>query len=477
MTDITKKQFVFSSRRLVINNMREYEIFGKFLYVHDQLRFCRCTTADNKTAVLLGNAFCADVVGKRAEEDIGALAGTDTLSLTRWWTGRWVLITEGELISDASGLMNVLYGWQKADWIISSSPALLAVLLRADAKEQVKSTGISWRILPGSILPGVKTLLCTQKILFGNQTLSIAPKQWIRDYRALSTGEKCRRVADMLVAVCQNMHRYSGRQIWLALTGGKDSRLVLSALLGAGVPFSVYTAAHPQISHADKTVPVQLAKSFGVEHRYLKSGAADPDMRLDYDRFCAGNANGADAYFYTHGVFSQIPKDALVIRSGLFEAGQTYARSYASPDEQSFFCDMAAYYRDLQYGDQKTAFAEWQRHTAENEIAHIDLRDRFYIEQRVGGWVSAIEQSLDMNDFLSIQIANNAELLSVLLSCQAEEREALSLSYETMRLLEPGVLSFPVNRKTWQDKIAHIADICKHPATKFKNFVRKKLKK
>jgi len=169
-----------------------------------------------------------------------------------------------------------------------------------------------------------------------------------------------------------------------------------------------------------------------------------------------------------------MPKHAVVIRSGLYEAGQTYGRSIAGADTDSFVRGVTGYYSALRDDlRQREAFSQWMESVRENPFHFVDIRDRFYVEQRVGGWAAAIEQSLDMNDFISIQIANCPELLSVLLSATEQERKELALSYRTMELLEPGVLSFAVNKTNFTDKLLRVKGILKNPFGKLRNYFNK----
>lgn len=475
MTDIAKKQYVLSSCPVCVENMQEHKIAGKYLYTHRELNMGTWHTADGRQVIVLGNAFCTDTAGKRPQEDIAAFAGEDIADATRYWTGRWTLITENELRNDAAGLMGAYYAEYENGWVVTSSPALLAQVTGKNSRGTVKPDGISWQIVPGCIVEGGKSLLCTQRLCFTQTGLSTAPDHWIRDRRSLSTQEKCRAVADMLVNGSKNIHAFSGRDILLALTGGKDSRLTFSALLRSAVPFSCYTAQHENISNADKTVPQKLAKTFGISHRYIKNAKMDKSRLWDYIRFTAGNSNGADAQFFARGQFDDLPENAVVIRSGLYEAGQTYGRSIAGADRDSFIKGMTGYYSELANDPVQTeAFSQWMKNTQEDPLDFVDLRDRFYMEQRIGGWAAAIEQSLDMNDFVSIQIANCSELLSVLLSAAGQERKELALSFQTMELLEPKVLSFAVNKASLSDKLIRVKGILKNPVRKIRNYLSKK---
>ena len=473
MTPITKKQYVISSKELALEGVTEYHLFGRYLYVGDGLKVTQCEAADGKTLLLLGHAYCMDRAGKSVEEDMAAFCGDDLVALTQHWTGRFVLMTESMLLTDATGLMSAFYRCDGDGYCVSSSLAVIADVLGLSSERSVPNTGLTWQLLPRTLIPTVRALLCTQRLDFAERALTVEPIMWMQDGCSLSTEEKCRTVAKLLENGVRNMAQYSGREIMLALTGGKDSRLTMAALLRAKVPFSAYTAEHDTISGSDKTVPPQLCKMFDVPHRVIGKGKTDAARVADYRLFTAQNANGADAIFYARGQYEPLG-EALVLRSGLYEAGQTFGRSIAGGTEKTFAEGLRTYYSEIRANaEQNHALDEWLVTVRDNPDGFADIRDRFYVEQRVGGWVAAIEQSLDMNEFVSIQIANCPALLSILLSCNEEERKTLALMYETMRVLEPQVLEIPVNRRSLGDRIRYVLHILRHPVTKFKNFYHK----
>ena len=474
MTDISKKQYLISSTPLVLDGMKERRLGQVYLYTGEKLNITECRTADSKVALIIGNAFCTDAQDKRVERDVEKCEEKDILGATRYWTGRWALITENLISVDATGLMSAFYLTEDGGWLISSSLALISRVTGKDTVGNVRRVGLTWQMLPYTIIPGVKGISCFQYIDFSSGEIRPCPKVWVLDKRETGTEEKCRAVSEMLVNAAHNIHKYSGKRILLALTGGKDSRVTFSALLKSGVPFSAYTAEHTNISSADKTVPKKLCKMFGIEHRYIKREGFSKQKYNDYLNFCAGNSNGADADFYACGQFSKIDEDTVVIRSGIFELGQTFARGYASPEAESFAKDVKSFYSELSGGGaQEKAFDEYMRFVKEMPVEHIDLRDRYYLEQRVGGWASAIEQSLDINGFTSVQIANCEELLSVLASCNEKERAELSLSYEVIRMLEPRALDVPVNKRTLADKLGRVASVLNDPVGKIKRVINK----
>ena len=84
------------------------------------------------------------------------------------------------------------------------------------------------------------------------------------------------RVAAALVAAVAPL-RSVPEPVELSLTGGKDSRLVVAALVAAGVPVRARTHGFPQ--HPDVVVAAEVARLLGIEHDVRTP--ATPEARID----------------------------------------------------------------------------------------------------------------------------------------------------------------------------------------------------
>ena len=473
MKEFVKKQYVISSQRYDFPEMEETVLPYGFLYTHHELN--TLTIRKDKESIYgLGNAFCMDCADKSIQTDISAWKSIDDVYSTRYWTGRWVCVIGNTIITDASGLMPAFYCTEGGNWIISSSLAILSQMSGRTIDTPVGESGINWSVLPGTSIEGINKLLPLQKIVLTDKGLVIRENNWIIDYSEQSTYTKCLRMAELLENGLKNISQFSGRKIYLALTGGKDSRLVFAALLKAGVEFNAYTAEHDKISHSDRTIPNMLASTFGKSYEYIKKKQLSVEKLKYYDAFTCKNSIGADRQFFAHSQFDQLPANAIVIRSGLFELGQTYGRSISNGDLTDFVVKYPKYYFELQTGRQKESFDQWISEVKTREGVTCDIRDQFYLEQRISGWASAIEQSLDLNEFISIQIANSAELLSILLSASETERKDLALIYKTIGILNASVMNYPVNKRYPDDRIRYLLTVSSHPLQKIRNYIHKK---
>ena len=380
MINISQKQYLISSVKREILDMREIHLSCEaYLYVGNGLLVRCLNDFKGRSYWILGNVFCVDILGTSVENCIASFDGHDLNELVENWTGRWLLISENEIQTDATGLMSVFFTIGK-DWCISSSLALMSVVTGEKPLYKVENQGLTWQLLPETLIDGVKCLLCTQKIKISEGLISVIFNPWIRDCRNLSTYEKVYELASILKVAIANIEKFSERDIWIALTAGKDSRLVLAAALAANVKFTTYTANHDNISSADRTYPVKIAKELGFSHKFIKADRIFQTKIEEYEIFTAGNSRGVDKLFYARGQFNKIPSNAVVIRGGLFEAGQLYARKIAGSELDSF-CDGIEYYYQsaLVNKKQSKAFTEWLTYVNANPIPFLDIRDRMYI--------------------------------------------------------------------------------------------------
>ena len=452
--DLSYKQYVITSHELRIQGMEEVPVAGGYyIYVGKDLQAVTGKTAVGDYYCLLGDAFCSDTHLRTPLEDLMSLKERDIYTVSRHWTGRWVLIIGNELITDACGLMSAFYSDGEDNWLISSSIALLSSIIGINDIHKVYSTGLTWHLLPGTIHNQIKLLFCTQKILL-NTKLEFEFHNRFAEWQHMPYEGRVSTITNCLVTGIKNIVKFSGRKPWVALTAGKDSRLTFAAAIRSGEEFETYTARHKNMIDADRKLPIIISQKYSIRHHLLNNGLYSKAKYDEYCAFCGYNSLGADAEFYATGQFEQIPSNAINIKSGLFEAGQKYSRSITGGNDDSFEEGLKKYYKSsFEDSTQVDAFNEWMAYQKKNPMPGIDIRDRFYLEQRLNGWAAALEQSLTINSFATIQIANSAVVLGCLLYTTADERNDLKMSYDLIRALDSRLLDYPVNRQTIGDSV------------------------
>lgn len=449
--DIFKKQVVVSSKKQNINSLIEIDCFDYYVYCHKELKFFLLENANNKKVLLLGNAFCTDVIGKNPNDDIKNWDGKNIRKLTSSWVGRWALLTSEEIVSDACSSMGLYYYVDENGWTITSSLATMQEVENTQKIEYINNERPVTTI-PYTILNNVKKLMPFEKIKIGN---SIEPvfESWFIDYRSENAKRKCEMIASRLINAISNISIDTKKPLYIALTGGRDSRQIVAALLNTQIKdYTLYTLWHKNISKGDKKIPKQISSDKKIKYRYIDKKKIDKQKSIDYIKFTCDNIHDADEEFYSRGLFEKIPSDAIVIKGGHFELGQNYYRTLASKETKEFHNSIKSFYKIERGSVQEKEYTEWAKSIEENPV-DIDIRDRFYLEQRICGWASYIDQSSDINDFITIQIADCQETLSVLLSANEQEREKLELPYGVIEILDKELLNYPVNPESFKLKI------------------------
>jgi hypothetical protein len=138
-----------------------------------------------------------------------------------------------------------------------------------------------------------------------------------------------------------------------------------------------------------------------------------------------------------------LPGDAVVIRGGLFEVARLfYHRQLPALDAPGAQDMTAAVERAMGRREGIATWAEW---AAARPWHTIDWRDRFYLEQRVGGWLAALEQALDLCAPERLHLANSDRTLAALLSIPVEQRTGDGHHRVLVERFAPQLLTLPLN--------------------------------
>jgi hypothetical protein len=339
------------------------------------------------------------------------------------WAGRWVLVRDGRLRLDACGTLGVFYG---AGWV-SSSPALFA---GEAATSLDRSRGhMGWYPPPSSGRAGVRRLLPSQELALADSSVT----------RRSLLPAPAAEPAERLVATIRGL---PAGDVWLALTGGIDSRTVLAAAVGSGRRVTAFTFVDERTPVGDRELPPRLAKAVGVEHRRIDIPALDADALAAFDTHTSGHCIDGPRDQVAHRVWDMIPLDAAVLGGGCFELARAYYHDRvddAPPTARGIADAVLARWGDRPEGVQ--AWAGW----VADDPGDLDWRDRLYLEQRIAGWLSSNAQGIDLTGRRQVHIANDGPMIRGLLARPVAERIEREHQRAVIRHLAPALDDFPIN--------------------------------
>lgn len=420
-----------------------------------ELKYSSVNDADGHRLTLLGSSIQTDANLPDPRNEIAISTDGTIQDLYQTWAGRWVLIGSGKLHMDSSGLIGCFYVQKqnasgKRELWVSSSAALLIEVLGLDDKPKRSirhGVGIDWYPPPNMCMVSIRRLLPSQILELG--TGALIPRRLIPAIsQNLSYEDILDRIQNYLVTTLRRATMMRDRT-WLPLTAGYDSRLLLAAARFAGISVHTYTQIYPSISEPDRTLPPKLAEAAGFSHYNVYGKSYRKDLTEIYDKHTGGLCVDRDRYFISREYFNWGKKGDLILRGGCFEIGRCYYWSkFSGHGIMSNVPEV-----DIILGEFKEssnpalvqALTEWIDWTRQTPHQDMDWRDRFYLEQRLAGWLSSVEQSLDLIDADRFHTVNSHYYFANVLRIPEEKRRVSQHHVDLIARMAPELLEFPFN--------------------------------
>ncbi|WP_420349088.1 hypothetical protein [Pelagibius sp.] len=459
-----RRQFLLAPRQVAVAEGWTGERLGPGLHLHccPELRVERTEDAEGRAWVLLGRAVETDPERSAPTRSIAAARSAAVPALRYDWAGRWLLIgpvtaqdvaRDGRIYPDASALLGCLYCRDPEGGLwVSSSPALLAehapgaAAVLSDPRALVYNSGVAWYPPPRARFAAMRRLLPSQALRLAGGAVGARPMMPPID-PARPAEEGRAEIVRRLVTVLQRLAAETDEPLWLGLTGGYDSRLILALASKAALPLQPFTRVTPRMTVADRMLPAALARIAGYGHRLTYPAAAREDRRPLLRRHALDHVSEGDARPLLSG-----ERDDL---SGISIGGHGFAIAGGFADWRALPAEPApvpaAVDAFLQCVGEPagsparaglTAWLDWIRETPQ---PHLDWRDRLYLEQRQAGWLAAKEQVSDLNAVERFPVLNCARLYALILSIDASARRGSDLQRDLIAATLPGLLSLPFN--------------------------------
>jgi hypothetical protein len=325
---------------------------------------------------------------------------------------------------------------------ISSSPELLRCLpppLPETPKRIEHTVGMDWFPPPASGVPGVRRLLPSQTLGLDGALFDAA----VSPIAAGSYQPLISELKDRLITVMRNLGA-RGDALWLALSGGRDSRTILAAAAAAGVRPTTFTFDRIGLSRADRELPPRLARILGFDHHFVPVGRPDPTLLSLVDRHTALHCVDVDRTYIAAGSFENLPRDVVTIAGSVIETGKLHYRSALPtlPETPGLAADAILAALPTAAPD---AIAEWTDWLFQSFASGVDWRDRFYIDQRLGGWLGSIAQAIDITGRTRLYPASCSSIVGRLIGLPAEHRRQLLYHDDLISAMAPELLRLPFN--------------------------------
>jgi hypothetical protein len=409
---------------------------------------------------LLGVALQSD---PDAPAPIEQLADNETNALLQVygsWAGRWMLISDTEIHLDACGLIGCFYRTinrgPTAELWASSSPALIVGLpgreraCHAGSKLHL-GKGMDWYPPPRSGFAGVSKLLPTQVLSLAAATVRrVLPRAPLVDVKSPKTYEQTLDVLQRSLVTSLSRLRERPEPVWLPLTSGLDSRLILAAAKQVELPLRTFTLKYPLQQAADRRLPPLLARELGYEHELIEPVAFSRRRQELFDAHTARHSVEVDRRYVAHRQWEALPAPAVILRGAVFGLTRCVDhRAFPSPLVSDLFRTISQRFHFREFHPDSyphlAGITEWVDWAAETPFPGLDWRDRFFLEQRTAGLASAVEQGLDLTAYERIYIANCHLYLATALTLSQDVRRNSRHHIDLIGRMAPELLRFPFN--------------------------------
>lgn len=470
---VHRRQFVIGPRPITIDKGWTTLQLSPTLYLSrcSSLPVSSARDLDNVQWYLLGLAAQTDQNRPDPIDEISGLRSHEVQGRYDSWAGRWVLLGNDELHMDASGLLGCLYSVAEADsaskleiWI-SSSPGLLAELTRNEPwhhdSKQLSQGYMNWYPPPYSRYRSVRRLLPSQILILSSgqvRARALLPAiQHPGSYEAI-LDELQERLLSALSRLTQR-----ARTVWVPLSAGYDSRLVLALALFAKIPVKTFTMkkvnawdrsgtntpVSSYVLQADMTLPSRIATEVGLEHRWIPKGRFNKDALELFDHHTGGHTLENDRVYFSHGQWDWAQASDLILHGQAFEVGHCFYWNRFSNElpiglmpPPSVVIDG---FRLESHSVHAQGIRDWVSWASEVSPATIDWRDRMYIEQRIAGWLSPLQQAVDLTLPERFYVVNSARTFALLTAISEEKRLSRTHHVDLIKRMAPSLLHFPFN--------------------------------
>jgi hypothetical protein len=354
------------------------------------------------------------------------------------WAGRWALLSGTTLGLDAGGLLGVFI---RGRWL-SSSPELLRTIapeLPLPARRLRYGEEMDWFAPPDSGINGIGRLLPSQTIDIA--TGEVSSRALLAHVTPKSHGDRVRALADRLVHTLNAVGEVYD-EVLVPLSAGRDSRVVLAAAIAAGVEVSAYTFFLSHMKEIDRRLPPRLSASVGVRHFAITPGDVRPEIESLFDLHCAQHCVEANRPGLATRAIGWTIGNVAVLPGNGFEVGRCQYYGKLPPQLNEQVLETSVVFANDPRG--RVGVREWAR-WIEDHPEPLDWRDRFYIEQILGGWLSSTAQAGDLAGPETIWVANSRRFISELLQFPEPVRLKAFHQQAVLEALSPELARFPVN--------------------------------
>lgn len=440
---------------------------GYVLYYHKALKVRK-----TKDYVLIGLAFSIS-----PDYPVGENLPNPLEEQIRMWGGRFIVYQNGRIYTDATKSLGIFYLTESGVRVISSSIHLLTEIYhlerRNDFELNFEPGGIASDFYPGPCTPfaGIRRLMQYEKVdFFSDHFISEDKTEWSEAYKK----QTAKQLTEQLIQYVTHMMKEVKKEysnVYVPLTGGWDSRCVGAICKKADILFSTYTELRSKESHkvkftkGDRELPRLVAEAWNVEWELYGCDDKNENRLQEIVEHSAGMIRNANLFTYA---YNQYPQDGgIILHGSVWELSREFYGNSVSGDyktihgqEKNLRNWLGAM---LNVSDvHRESMQIWMKDVRTKGSKSMKWFDRFYFDQRLGCWLSDLNQALDLIAVDRISPINNYEVISILMAYPEKVRKRGEHQKMIIHMCTPEVERIPVNPKPFKKRVKESISRCMH---------------
>lgn len=441
-----------------------------FLSHCPKLRVTHLRSRDHRDYWLLGLAVPTDHPVTSIADAFALKDSAEVEAWTGFWAGKWLLVAANGCWQDASGLLALHYRRVEDEiWLSSSTKLLGERLPNSSVADRIPwhiahEKGIDWIPAPYTTRRGIHKLLPQRTIDLRTGAIRVVEFS----PSGCDPGGAPTVLAGALKTALGNWAQYGFKEHWLSMTAGLDTRTILAAASAAGIEARTYTTNYSFIDARDRIWAPRLAAQAGLAHRLRQPMPLDAIEAARRVAAFTEHTDGASAHpsfeYMAHHHDDMFDDGGLSATSGnAFEVGRCfYWRRFAvanlaeaPPDADRLLAAFTfrSSWQPRPLDMWRAALQSWIDTLADRVPVAHDWRDRFYLDQRLGSWGSAVQRSGDLFESTVFTPGNCLWIFHVLLQASPQQRLQGAMQREAIRFLAPRLMSIPINPDPLPDRI------------------------
>lgn len=461
-----RRQFLLSPKKTEkLLDWKYQTVGGHHLYTHPDLETYNAK-GNEKNALLLGHVLDPKMAERTTEDILNTIAEQkDEEGIAKelyGLVGRFILmiVYTDHLVffNDACGLKSFYYTTYKDQLYIASQPLLLGevttdIIHQGDRyrsffeSEYLKKSKESWYPSGTSLYEGVTSLAPNHYLT--TKTLEQI-RYWPTENHQINDFEtSLEKFATLLQkTLIAGSKKYN---LALGVTGGFDSRIILSATKPVKEKILYYTLQYRHLNkdNSDIWIPLSLKNKLGINHQIM-------DCRMtineEFKHIYLQNSDMAhldDWGFIAYGISKNLPEGSMAIKGSCSETGRCYFYKSGKHPVLTSSEDILNYnpsWKGIPFIEKR--IADWYTEVKDPKVNKgYKILDLFHWEVSTGSWQTQNQLEWDIvhDTFTPF---NNRELLDIMLRIDPKYRskpDNYILYQRTMEKLWPEVLSEPIN--------------------------------